>query len=555
MSMNGNSDSWKKPWMDRGIIIALAAMLAVLLIILLSWQLPYGSQIQLTVGDVAPYDVVAPRQITFESAVKTESARERAIQTVPDQYDNPDARIRREQVDRSREILEFIGIVRNDEFASPEVKTDYLMSITDLAVTPELALGILTLSDEEWSAIANEVPLALDRIMREEIRENNLSLQARRIPALVNSSLDEESTTMVTDIVRKLIRPNSLLNQERTDELRERARTEVPPQTQTLERNEVIIRAGDIATAADVEALTQIGIIQDEWGWWDTLRAALFTGALMLVMGATLYRIRPMLLQDVREFGLMTVVVAIWLVIAKFMMVPHDWLPYLFPLAALGMLLAVLLDFGTGAVITVGMTLVAFYLVRSNVVLVAYFMLGSLLGALILGRAERLSAFLWAGIGVAISNLIVLAAYRAPFVDLLITELLPLHLVVLLNGGLSASIALLGYLFLGNVFGITTSLHLTELSRPTHPLLRQLLLKAPGTYHHTIVVSNMAERAASAIGADAYLARVGAYYHDIGKTVRPYFFTENIAEESSPHDKLDPLTQRADHHKPCQRWY
>ena len=112
----------------------------------------------------------------------------------------------------------------------------------------------------------------------------------------------------------------------------------------------------------------------------------------------------------------------------------------------------------------------------------------------------------------------------------------------MLNGGLSASIALLGYFGLGNLFGLTTSLQLNELSRPTHPLLRQLLLKASGTYHHTIVVSNLAERGAAAIGADALLARVGAYYHDIGKTVRPYFFTENIGDEASPHDKLDPLT-------------
>ena len=73
-------------------------------------------------------------------------------------------------------------------------------------------------------------------------------------------------------------------------------------------------------------------------------------------------------------------------------------------------------------------------------------------------------------------------------------------------------------------------------------MLRQLLLKSPGTYHHTIVVSNLAERAAAAIGADAFLSRVGAYYHDIGKTVRPYFFTENIADGTSPHDKLDPDT-------------
>src|SRR5690606_10324269 len=171
-----------------------------------------------------------------------------------------------------------------------------------------------------------------------------------------------------------------------------------------------------------------------------------------------------------------------------------------------------------------------------------YLCLGSLVGAMVLGRAERLSAFLWAGVAVALVNWLTMAACRAPFEAFTTARLLPLHVVVFLNGGLSASVAMIGYFVLGNLFGITTPLQLTELSRPTHPLLRQLLLKASGTYHHTILVSNLAERAAAAIGADALLVRVGAYYHDIGKTVRPYFFGENILDGSSPHEKLDPLT-------------
>jgi len=85
-------------------------------------------------------------------------------------------------------------------------------------------------------------------------------------------------------------------------------------------------------------------------------------------------------------------------------------------------------------------------------------------------------------------------------------------------------------------------LQLLEISRPNHPLLRQLLLKAPGTYHPTLIVSNMAEEAAVAIGADSLLARVGSYYHDIGKIIRPYFFIENNTESENPHDRIDPYT-------------
>jgi hypothetical protein len=81
-----------------------------------------------------------------------------------------------------------------------------------------------------------------------------------------------------------------------------------------------------------------------------------------------------------------------------------------------------------------------------------------------------------------------------------------------------------------------------ELSRPTHPLFRQLLLKAPGTYHHTLLVANMGEEAAERIGADGLLTRVGTYYHDIGKTMRPYFFAENRVGSVNPHERLDPRT-------------
>lgn len=529
-------------WIDKLLVVLLTASVGILLIGLFSWQIPFGSQMQLGAGEVAPHDVVAPRQITYESQLLTERARERAAQSVGDQYDSPDGRVRRQQVERAREILNFITIVRADEFATPELQTDYLLAIPDLDLTPELVLQILSATPSEWAAVVEETPLALDRVMREEIRESNISLIRRRVPAQISTDLSERAALITAALVQSLVRPNSLLNEARTDELRQRAAEEVPVQTVTLERNEMIVRAGDVVTQEHVEALTQIGLLQDEWNWWVTLRATLFTLALLAVTGGAIYRMRPSIFQNLQEYGLLVLMVVVWLLAAKFMVVPHDWLPYLYPLAALGMLVAVLIDLRVSVVVIIGFTIVAHFLAPNNLPLVPYLCLGSLAGAMILGRAERLSAFLWAGVAVGVVNLLTIAAFRAPFEDFATARLLQLHVAIFLNGGLSASIAMIGYLVLGNLFGITTSLQLTELSRPTHPLLRQLLLKASGTYHHTIVVSNLAERAAAAIGADAFLTRVGAYYHDIGKTVRPYFFTENIVDSASPHDKLDPLT-------------
>lgn len=529
-------------WVDRFLVGSLTAAVALLLIGLFSWQVPFSTQQQLDVGQVAPYDVVAPRQFTYDSQVLTERARARAAQSVPDQYDPPDGRVRRQQMARARELQDFITIVRADAYAGTSLQIDYLVAIPDLSITPELAELILSLTAAEWLKVTEEVPATLDRLMREEIRESGLAAARRRVPALIATDLDEASAQVVIELTHGLVRANSQFNQARTDELRDRALSDVPVQQVTLERNEIVVRAGDVTTQEHVESLTQIGLLQGEWSWWVMARALFFTLALLVVAGGILYRLRLRLLGDAREYSLLVVIVVVWALGAKFMIAPHDWLPYLYPLAALGMLVAVLLDLRVAVVAVVGFALIAHYLAPNNGPLVTYLALGGLVGAVVLGRAERLTAFLWAGVAVALCNVLTVAAFRAPYEEFTTLRLVQLQVVTLINGGLSASVAMIGYLVLGNLFGITTSLQLTELSRPTHPLLRQLLLKASGTYHHTIVVSNLAERAAAAIGADAFLARVGSYYHDIGKTVRPYFFAENIVEGVSPHDKLDPFT-------------
>jgi putative nucleotidyltransferase with HDIG domain len=465
---------------------------------------------------------------------------------VPEQYESTEGRVRRQQFNRSREILAFITAIRNDPHTSTELQVDYLLAISELALEPEAAYRIQQLSAEDWQIVVTEMPLTLDRVMRDEIRENNLAAARRRAPALIDSNVNETASEVIADLVQGLIRPNSIFNDERTEEARNQARTAVAVQQQTLERGEKIIRAGDVADAEQVEALQQVGLLQPAWDWWLLVRAIVISALLLTVVISAIYRLRPQTLQNFQELSALSVIFVLWMLAAKLMVIPHDWLPYLYPLAAMSMLVAVLIDLRVSLIITMGAALLVHYFSNNNFLLVTYASLGALIGAIVLGRAEGLSSFLWAGLAVALSNVLVFAAFNPAFIDVTsvdwLTQSLPLFLALVLNGGLAASIALISYFILGNLFNLTTSLQLSELSRPTQPLLRQLLLKAPGTYHHTIVVSNLAERAAAAIGADALLARVGSYYHDIGKTVRPYFFTENIADNSSPHEKLDPLT-------------
>ena len=117
---------------------------------------------------------------------------------------------------------------------------------------------------------------------------------------------------------------------------------------------------------------------------------------------------------------------------------------------------------------------------------------------------------------------------------------------ILFSGGqfgiISSSLTFTAFFWLGGIFGITTPLQLFELARPTHPLARRLLLEAPGTYHHSLIVGNLGERAAELVGADPLLVRVAALHHDVGKVLRPYFFVENQASGENYHQQLDPKT-------------
>jgi len=238
----------------------------------------------------------------------------------------------------------------------------------------------------------------------------------------------------------------------------------------------------------------------------------------------------------------LSVTMLVFILGAKVVVPAHALLPYLFPYAALAMIIAVLINLRVALLAGFCFTLLIGWLTTGSIELMAYAFASTVIGTLKLRRGDHLSRFAWASVFVIYANLGVVVAFRLAAGTLDPRGLAELSTAATANGLVTMTLALLGTYLLGVLFGITTPLQLMELSRPTQPLLRQLLLKAPGTYHHTLIVSNMAERAAEAIGADAQLARVGAYYHDVGKTIRPYFFAENRSEGLDPHTRLDPYT-------------
>lgn len=509
--------------------------------VLISPWLP-SNRVVLREGQVSSVDIRAPQSLTYVSRILTEKAQAQAAARVEPVHDPPDAQVARRQVEWARQILAYLDALRYDRYASTGEKEAMLEAIEGLQLSSTTRSRILDFSPADWQRVAEETVRVLDHSMRQEIRASEVAEARRRVPTLIALDLNEAQAAVVAEITLQLIQPNSLYNAELTEKARQQARESVEPISRTWKRDEIILRQGEIVDALALEALEALGLRQPEEEWPRLLGIAGLALVLAFVLGLYLLRLEESLHHRARLLLLLLLLNGLFLLGARFIVPGHAVLPYLFPLAALGILLAVLLNPHLAILITLLMSLMAGLMAEGSFEVVSYLLLGSIVGILQVQKVERLNTFIWAAVSIALVNIVVILAFRLPRQDMDLRELLVLAGASGVNGGFSASLALAGFFLLGQLFDVITPLQLLELARPDHPLLQQLLLRAPGTYHHSLLVSNMAEQAAQAIGADALLTRMGAYYHDVGKTVRPYFFVENQVEGTNVHDRLDPRT-------------
>ena len=523
----------------RAVVLGLLLVAATSVALLV--DLAPSNRVLLNEGDVSSRDLLAPADLTYESALRTQQAQEAQARSIQDIYDPPNALVAREQEVRAQQILEYMGTVRLDPLASTKQKTEWLVAIPDVSLTADAASQIFALGDSQWQEVRTETVAVLLRAMQGEIRESQLDDIRRRLPTLISYGLTEDQADIVVVLVSGLVKANSQLNVARTEEARQQARASTLPVTATIRRGEAIVRAGDRVTALDIEALDAFGLRQRATSWQSVLGTILFSLTTILLFEILIARWEPALWKRLRSAGVVSALIVLFVVLAKLMIPNTDSVvPYLYPLPALSMIVTILFGPALGMAAGVAVAAVGAFIGEGSMETTAYLLAGTLMGAMALGRAERLTSFLQAGLLVAGANALVVSLFGLLGSDPDILKVAIDALAGVVMGGLAASLTLAAFLALSAYLDVITPFQLAELTRPTHPLFRQLLLKAPGTYHHTLLVSNMAEEAANRIGADSLLARVGAYYHDVGKTVRPPFFTENRTGQVDPHEPLDP---------------
>ena len=214
-------------------------------------------------------------------------------------------------------------------------------------------------------------------------------------------------------------------------------------------------------------------------------------------------------------------------------------LQYFVPTAAIGMLLTILLNSSVAMIVMAIVAIIGGAVNGTSLEFTAYIFLGGMAGIVAVRRGDRLQVFVQAAIAVFIVNALVVSVFSL-IGSRDIRAILELWFASAVSA-VGSSVAAVGtFAVLGSVFGILTVFQLLELANPSQPLLRRLLVETPGTYHHSLMVGNLAERAAEAIGGDPLVTRVAAYYHDVGKLANPLAFIENQAGGENVHDALEP---------------
>jgi putative nucleotidyltransferase with HDIG domain len=302
-----------------------------------------------------------------------------------------------------------------------------------------------------------------------------------------------------------------------------------------------LVRRGEFVSESEFETLTKLGLVRGAGGLVTTLQMLLL-GALIAWLFATYVNsCQPNIVENDRALAVIIGLFAITLLAGRLLIPNSDLIPYAFPLATISVLLTVLFSGELALVATFAIAPLLGLQHEQTMALALPLALGAAAGIYTAQRARRTTEFALVGLSVAaVTALGGLAFWVGPSARA--DDIAQIFLLSVINGALSGVLAVGSYHFLGRIAGVVTPLELMELSHPNQPLLRRLMREAPGTYHHSMVVGNLAEVAAENIGADPSLARVGAYYHDVGKLLRPYFFTDNQHDRSNVHDVLDAKT-------------
>ncbi len=580
-------------WVSRGPVVRYAGLTVVCVSsAALMTDFSGPPQLDLHVGDVAPYDVVAPIAYTFRDQGATDDQQVLAERNINPVYEADLTALKRIE---SR-VAQAFDMARRRRAAEVAVDRANDALSADFVAALDLKLetaDVSAIAASGFSGDAEEMTLELVGVaMRRNVVADRSDLPSPARPITVRNLLGgeevdeltleqfgqirtpEEARQAVTlyvlerfpgsrqpelvksaaAIARAAVRPNFRFDPVMTGQRQARARDAVPPVEVQVRRGTRIVRMGDVVAASQARMLDALASSYHGGG---RLVFGSWLAYVVMLLGTALgfarATIKKFSQRDVDLFAMGGVLLAV-LGVSRILSATAYVLPgldasglaLLAPVAAGAMVVRVLVNSESSLVWTIVASLCCAAMADQTALSAVYYLLTALASAAGVGQARERLAVVRAGLqagllGAGAVVLTTLVRSQGPGNDVIpdIAAILTLVSIAFGAGFLNAALALLAIPAF-EVFGFTTDYKLLELSNLNHPLLRQLMLRAPGTYHHSVIVGSLSEAACEAIGANALLARVACYFHDIGKGLKPQYFVENQRDSGNRHDRLSP---------------
>lgn len=492
----------------------------------------------LSVGDIATVDIKAPIDTVDEIATKQKEEEAMAKAREDKQY-IVKSEVKAQAIENVNKLFNKI-VSENSSNKEEKDKIAEIKKIEEFNLT-DAEYKILVELKEKTSEIQHLVVNVLETVYKEEIEENKYEdlLEAKSIAdsQLSNSNIDRDLEDVLKNICHIQINPNKFVDNAKMEEAVKEAQKSVPKEI--IKKNQIIVKEGEQVTERQIEILKELGLLNN-----GTTKSYLFSfislGILVALVLFIQYRYiskeKPEVFNDTKMIILIS---SINLIIILISMGLNVISPYLIPLVCSAMLMTILIDYKISLVVNLLNIIFIAIIVGFNPSVVVLSILSVVLGSTGLKKVQQRNDIIYSTI--YITGILALLSFTLGMISSNNIKEILIQTGYTAIGILLSGILAVGLLpFFESIFDVVTNIKLLELSNPNQPLMKKLLMEAPGTYHHSMMVANLAEAAAEAVGGNPVVARVGAYYHDIGKTKRPYFFGENQMGKENPHDKITP---------------
>ncbi|MEC2076518.1 HD family phosphohydrolase [Metabacillus fastidiosus] len=499
--------------------------------------------------------------ITVEDKIETERKQQEAYDSVEDQYV-----LRREITDKQVDLVSSIFdtiIEVNEESNSAEKEKNKtlpteeaklkslqkkLTSSINERIPEDVFETLLAAKNDELKMAKDAVVTAVNNIMSKEIPIVQLTEAKNQVhEELQYAPLRQDILKSATELGKFAITPNYVFDLEATEIKRQQAVDNV--KEVQIKQGQIIVEEDELINREIYRKLGLVGLLDNEKSYKPFIGAGLL---ILLIVASIIYYFEKLEKQALKKNNylllyclIFSITILLLKIVSLFQKIDYTYIGYVVPIAMGPMLIKLLINERLAILTSMILAVTGSIIFNEGVTgtfnfqIGIYYLFGCLGGILFLGEQNLRSKILQAGLFVALINLIIINAVMLITNGTYSNIETGSYFIMASVSGLVSSVLTIGFMpFFETGFGILSAMKLIEYSSPNHPLLRKILTETPGTYHHSVMVANLSESACEAIGANGLLARVGAYYHDIGKTKRPRYFIENQMNIENPHNKL-----------------